>query len=239
MEKTKMRNKTNQTQELDWLSAMRKILDCIEEKRNVRVDMGRLSLDDKKTMDLFKKGDTEGVFGFGSPDMRKILKQLKPESFDDLMALCALYGLEGKFRPAVFEMLPEYIARKTGKTEIDNIHPSLKSILAPTCGMILYQDQITAILCKMAGYSPEDAEVIRYKFAKKHSEQMAKLEPEFFCRCHDRKYSRRVTSRVWELILPYAGLVGRRDLISVYTFTAYQFAYLKAHYKSEFCAATT
>lgn len=224
--------------EPDWLSAMRKILDCIGEKRNVRVDIGRIPLNDKKTLNLFKKGDTEGVFGFGSPDMQKILKQVKPVNFDDLMALCALYGLEGKFRPAVFGMLPEYISRKTGEKKVDNIHPSLKPILAPTCGMILYQDQVAAILCKMAGYSPEDAEVIRYKLAKKHPDQMTKLEPEFFCRCYERKYSRRVTSRVWDLILPYAGLVGRRDLVSVYAFTAYQFAYLKAHYKSEFCAAT-
>lgn len=217
---------------------MRKILDYIEEKRNVNVDMGRIPLDDKKTLNLFKKGDTEGVFGFGSPEMQKILKQVKPVNFDDLMALCALYGLEGKFRPAVFGMLPEYISRKTGEKKVDNIHPSLKPILAPTCGMILYQDQVAAILCKMAGYSPEDAEVIRYKLAKKHPDQMTKLEPEFFCRCYERKYSRRVTSCVWDLILPYAGLVGRRDLVSVYAFTAYQFAYLKAHYKSEFCAAT-
>lgn len=228
---------TKQIAEPDWLATMRKILDCIEKRDNVSVDMGRIPLDDRKTLDLFKKGDTEGVIGFGSLDMQKILKQLKPDRFDELVALCALYGLEGKFRPAVFEMLPEYISRKTGEKKIDNIHPSLKPILAPTCGMILYQDQVAAILCKMAGYSPEDAEVIRYKLAKKHPDQMTKLEPEFFCRCHERKYSRRVTSRVWELILPYAGLVGRRDLISVYTFTAYQFAYLKAHYKSEFCAA--
>ena len=229
-----MRRKTNQIQGPYPLSAMREILDSIEENRNVRVDMGRVPLDDKKTLALFKKGDTEGVFGFGSPDMQNFLKQVKPESFDDLMALCALYGLEGKFRPATFEMLDEYIARKARKKKIDNIHPDVKLIISHTCGLIVYQEQVTEILCEIAGYTPEKAEIVRHMLAKKNPEKMAKLEPEFFCRCITRGYDKKTVSKIWDLILPYAGKAGRRTLVSVYTFVAYQFAYLKAHYKNEF-----
>lgn len=224
--------------EPDWLAAMRETLNCIEKRDNVRVDIGRIPLNDKKTLNLFKKGDTEGVFGFGAPDIQNFLKQLRPESFNDLMVLCALYGLEGMSRPACFDLLPEYIARKTGKSEIDCIHPDLEPIISHTYGLVAYQEQVTEILCAIAGYTPEKAETVRRILAKKNSEKIAKLEPEFFCRCEARGYNRTVVRKIWNQILPYAGQLGRRSLVSIYAFTAYQFAYLKAHYKSEFCAAT-
>lgn len=234
-----MQNENNRILEPYPHSVMREVLDYIEKNRNIHVDIGRIPLNDKKTLDLFKKGNTEGVFGFCSPDMQKFLQQLKPNSFDDLMVLCALYGQEGMFRPAVFDMLPEYIERKTGKREIDNIHPDIEPIVSPTCGMIVYQDQVTEILSKIAGYSPEEAEKVRHMLAKRNPEKIAKLEPEFFCRCETRGYDRTATQKIWNLIIPYSELAGRKILVSIYTFTAYQFAYLKAHYKNEFCAAKT
>ena len=224
--------------ELDWLSTMRKVLNCIKRRRKKHVDIGRIPLNDKKTFDLLKKGDTQGVFGFDSPDMKKNLKQLKPDRFDELMALCGLYGLGGNSRTWTFDLLPEYIARKTGKKKIEKIHPELDPIVAPTYGMIVFQDQETEIISKMLGYSPENAEEVRHMMAKKNPERMAKLEPEFFYWSETRGYDKRVTSKIWDSILPYAGLTGRKDLVSVYTFIAYQFAYLKAHYESEFLAVT-
>lgn len=232
-----MQSENNQVLEPNPISALRKILDFIEEKRGVRVDIGRISLDDQETLELFKRGDTNGIFGFSSPDMQEFLKQLQPESFNDLMVLCALYGLEGMFRPACFDLLPEYIARKTGKSEIDCIHPDLEPIILPTYGLIVYQDQITEILREIAGYTPKNAETARRILAKKNPEKIAKLEPEFFCRCTAKGYNQQTAQRIWEALFPYAGQLGRRSLVSIYTFTAYQFAYLKAHYKSEFCAA--
>ncbi|MBR5412165.1 MAG: hypothetical protein IK114_03855 [Fibrobacter sp.] len=234
-----MQSENNQVLEPYPISALRKILDCIEENKGVCVDISRVPLDDKKTLGLFKKGNTEGVFGFSSPDMQDVLKQLKPDSFNDLMILCALYGLEGMFRPAVFDMLPEYIARKTDKQKIDIIHPDLKSILSPTYGLIVYQDQVTEILCEIAGYNPENAETARRILAKKNPEKIAKLEPEFFSCCIARGYDRQTVSKIWDAMFPYAGQLGRRSLVSIYTFTAYQFTYLKAHYESEFYTATS
>ena len=222
--------------EMNWLSEIRKILSCIEEQKGVRVDLIRIPLDDKETLDLFTKGDTEGVIGFGSPDMQKYLKQLKPNCFEDLMTLCALYGAGGIFIPVIRDMLLEYIERKTGKLEMDNIHPDVDPVILPTCGMIVYQEQVTEILSRIAGYSTEDAEVVRRMLAKRNPEKMEKIEPEFFCRCNSRGYSELTTRLVWNLMLLYAGLAGRKDLVSLYTFRAYQFAYLKAHFKQEFYA---
>ena len=193
------------------LSTIQEILECIDKKKGVRVDIGRIPIDDKKTLDLFKNGDTEGVFGFGSADMQKYLKALQPNTFNDLMNLCALYGLEGMFRPATFEMLPKYIAIKTGKNKVDNIHPDAAPIISPTCGML----------------------------AKRNPEQISKIEPEFFCRCETQGYDKKTVSKFWNLIFPYSGFVGRKTLVSIYTFVAYQFAYLKAHYKSEFYSIIT
>lgn len=232
-----MQSENNQVLEQYPISALRKTLDCIEEKRDISIDIGRIPLNDEKTLDLFKKGNTDSVFGFGSPDMQDFLKQLQPDNFNDLMILCALYGLEGMFRPACFDLLPEYIAKKTDKSKIDRIHPDLEPIILPTYGLIVYQDQVTEILREIAGYTPENAETTRRILAKKNPEKIAKLEPEFFCRCTAKGYNQQTTQRIWEALFPYAGQLGRRSLVSIYTFTAYQFAYLKAHYKSEFCAA--
>ena len=232
-----MQSENNQFLEPYPISALRKILDCIEEKRDASIDISRIPLNDEKTLDLFKKGNTDGVFGFGSLDIQNFLKQLQPESFNDLMVLCALYGLEGIFRPACFDLLPEYIARKTGKSEINCIHPDLETIILPTYGLIVYQDQVTEILREIAGYTPEAAETARRILAKKNPEKIAKLEPEFFCRCTAKGYNQQTAQKIWEALFPYAGQLGRRSLVSIYTFTAYQFAYLKAHHKSEFCAA--
>lgn len=217
--------------------AMRKILDYTEKERDVHIDIGRIPLNDKKTLNLFKKGDTGGVFGFDSPDMQKILRRLKPDSFDDLMALCALYRPETLSRPELFELLPEYIARKTSEKKIAGIHRDVNPILSSMCGMIVYQEQMADILCKMAGYTPERAEDVRRMIGKRNPSKMAKLEPEFFYRCMERGYSRQATIRVWEQVLLSAGQAALKTYVSLFTFVAYQFAYLKAHYKSEFCTA--
>ena len=232
-----MQSENNQVLEPYPISALRKILDYIEEKRGVRIDIGRIPLDNRETLELFKRGDTDGVFGFSSPDMQEFLKQLQPDNFNDLMILCALYGLKGMFRPAVFDMFPEYIARKKDKQKIDIIHPDLKSIISPTYGLIVYQEQLTEILCEIAGYNPENAETARRILAKKNPEKIAKMEPEFFSHCTARGYDRQTVLKIWDEMLPYAGQLGRKSIVSIYSLVAYQFAYLKAHYKNEFCAA--
>lgn len=146
------------------LSTIQEILECIDKKKGVRVDIGRIP-------------------------------------FDDLMNLCALYGLEGMFRPATFEKLPKYIAIKTGKNKVDNIHPDVAPIISPTCGMILYQEQVTEILSKIAGYSTEDAEKVRRMLAKRNPEQISKIEPEFFCRCETQGYDKKNSIKILELDL--------------------------------------
>ena len=219
------------------ISAMRKILDCIEKKWNIRVDIGLIPLDDRETLELFKKGDTDGVFGFDAPDIQEYSKQLKPDSFGELMILGALCGPARAFRPATSELITEYIDRKRGEWEYSCIHPDVEPIISATRGMIIYQEQVTGILCEIAGYTPKAAETARRILAKKNPEKIAKLEPEFFCRCVAKGYNQQMFQRIWDALFPYAGQLGRRSLVSIYTFVAYQFGYLKAHYKSEFCAA--
>jgi DNA polymerase-3 subunit alpha len=218
-----MKKQVKQILEPDWLAAL-----------NSRADIGPIPLDDEKTLDLFKKGKTEGVFGFGSPDMQKILKRLKPDCFDDLMVLCALYRPETPSRPEIFELLPEYIAKKRGKQEVDYIHMDLEEILSPTCGMLVYQEQVTEILCKMAGYTPEGAEAVRRIFGKRNPSKVVMLEPEFFCKCTERGYPKYVVRKVWDLLLPNAGQAALKTYVSVFTFAAYRSAFLKAHFKVDF-----
>ena len=219
------------------ISAMRNVLDCIEKKRNIRVDIGRIPLDDRETLELFKKGDTDGVFGFDAPDIQEYSKQLKPDSFDELMILGALCGPARAFRPATSELITEYIDRKRGEWEYSCIQPDVEPIISATRGMIIYQEQVTEILCKIAGYTPKAAETARRILAKKNPEKIAKLEPEFFCRCVAKGYNQQIALQIWDLLLQYAKNAVCKTLVSIYTFVTYQFAYLKAHYESEFCAA--
>lgn len=220
-------------------SAMREILDCVEKNRNIRVDIGRIPLNDEKTLDLFRNGDTEGVFEFNAPDIQECSKLLKPDSFEELMILCALCGPAMSFRPETVDMVFEYIDRKRGECECDYIHPDIEQIISPTCGMIIYQEQVTDILCEIAGYPPENAEDVRHILAKRNPEKLSKLKPEFIYWCVTRGYDRQITLQIWDLLFIYAKHAVCKTLVSIYTFVAYQFAYLKAHYKSEFCSAIT
>jgi len=234
-----MRSKNNQLLEPYPFSAMRKIMDCIEKTQNIRVGISRIPLDDKKTLDLFRNGDTDGVFGFDSPDMQEYSKQLKPDSFEELMTLCTLCGPARAFRPATSDLITEYINRKWGECGYDGIHPDVEQIILPTYGMIIYQEQVTEILCKITGYPPENAEEVRRILAKRNPERISKLEPEFFCQCEAKGHDQQIAWQIWELLFIYAKHAVCKTLVSIYTFVAYQFAYLKAHYKSEFYFATT
>ena len=234
-----MRSENNQLLEPYPLSTMRKILDCIETTQNIRVDISRIPLDDKKTLDLFRKGDTEGVFGFDSPDMQEYSKQLKPDSFEELMILCALCGPTRAFRPATSDLVTDYINIKRGVWEYSGIHPDVEPIISATRGMIVYQEQVTDILCEIVGYPPKNAAEVRRILAKRNPERISKLEPEFFCRCEAKEYDQQIAWQIWDLLLLYTKSAVRKTLVSIYTFLAYQFAYLKAHYKSEFYFATT
>ena len=234
-----MQSENNLTLEPYPLSVMRKILDCVEKTQNIRVDISRIPLDDKKTLDLFRNGDTDGVFGFDSPDMQEYSKQLKPDSFEELMILCALCGPARAFRPTTSDLVTDYIDIKRGVWEYSGIHPDVEPIISATRGMIVYQEQVTDILCEIVGYPPENAEEVRHMLAKRNPEKMAKLEPEIICRCVDKGYNQQIALQIWNLLLLYTKPAVRKTLVSIYTFVAYQFAYLKAHYKNEFYFATT
>ncbi len=234
-----MQSENNLTLEPYPISVIRKILDCIEKNRNIRVDIGRIPLNDEKTLDLFRNGDTGGVFGFDSPDMQEYSKQLKPDSFEELMILCALCGPARAFRPATSDLITEYIDRKRGECGYDGIHPDVEQIILPTYGMIIYQEQVTEILCKITGYPPENAEEVRRILAKRNPERISKLEPEFFCQCEAKGHDQQIAWQIWDLLFIYAKHAVCKTLVSIYTFVAYQFAYLKVHYKSEFCSAIT
>ena len=234
-----MRSENNQLLEPYPLSVMRKILDCVEKTQNIRVDISHIPLDDKKTLDLFRNGDTDGVFGFDAPDIQEYSKQLKPDNFDELMILGALCGPARAFRPATSDLITEYIDRKWGECGYDGIHPDVEQLILPTRGMIIYQEQVTEILCKITGYPPENAEEVRHILAKRNPEKLSKLKPEFIYWCVTRGYDRQITLQIWDLLFIYAKHAVCKTLVSIYTFVAYQFVYLKAHYKSEFCSAIT
>lgn len=214
--------------ELANLSVIQDTVDLVKKNRRVEIDINHIPLDDRETLELFRSGDTDGVFQFDSPGLQKYLKQMKPDKFSDLVALNAMY------RPGPIEFIPDFIKRKTGKKKVDCIHPNLEPILSETYGMVVYQEQACKIMQKIAGYRIGVADNVRRIIAKKNPERLVKLEPEFFCKAMDLGYREQDVRLVWETLLPHAGWYFCKAHAAAFAFMGFQSAYLKVHYRNEF-----
>jgi len=145
-------------------------LRTIRKKHGITIDIDQIPIDDKKTYDMFKKGDTIGVFQFESEGMRIHMKNLKPTSIEDLIAMNALY------RPGPMNSIPKFINRKTGKEKIEYPHPIIEEILKPTYGVMVYQEQVMQISQKMAGFTGGQADELRKAMGKKKRDIVEKFE---------------------------------------------------------------
>lgn len=197
--------------------------------KNPRFNLKKIPLDDARTYEtVFKRANTDNVFQFETAGMRGFLKKLSPQNFDDLIAAIAL------FRPGPMQNIDEYIARKNGMKKIDYLHPDLEPILKETYGIIIYQEQIMQILVKMGNYSYAEADTIRRAMSKKKKNVMVEERTRFKSRCVANGYEEKLAEKVYDLILRFADYGFPKAHSVAYAFIAYQMAYLKANYPSEF-----
>jgi len=218
---------------LKTLTVIRDALKFIEEGRGVRIDISDIPLDDRKTFQLLDKGETDGVFQLESRGMKEILVGLKPDCFEDIIALIALY------RPGPLKsgMVQEFISRKQGKTKSTYEVPTLEPILKETYGVILYQEQVMQIASALASYTMGEADTFRKAMSKKNSSEMEKEKPKFLAGALKNKIPEAKARKIFDQMETFAGYGFNKSHSAAYAMISYQTGYLKAHYPVEFMAA--
>ena len=210
------------------------IKDCVKIIKHLHqkiIDIDKVPLDDEKTFEVFQNARTKGIFQFSSDGMRAHLKQLKPDKFDDLIAMNALY------RPGPMEYIPNFIKRKHGKEEIEYDLPEMESFLSNTYGITVYQEQVMLLSQRLAGFSKGDADMLRKGMGKKIESVLDKLKPKFFDGCSKNGFDIKVVEKIWTDWESFASYAFNKSHSTCYAFIAYQTAYLKAHYPAELMAA--
>ena len=218
---------------LSTLTLIENALLQIKRTTNTVVDLATLPLDDSKTYRLFQRGDTRGVFQFESGGMRDILKRAKPQRFEDLIALNALY------RPGPLQggVVDKYIDRKHGRERIEYDYPALEPILAETYGVIAYQEQVMRIAGDLAGFSMGDADLLRKAMGKKDASVMEAQQARFINGATERGVPKDKAETIFNFIRHFAGYGFNKSHSTAYALLAYQTAWLKTHYPVHFMAA--
>ncbi len=210
------------------LTTIMNIINDIKNNEGVSIDFSKIPLDDKETLQIFTNADTSGIFQFESVGMRNFLRNLKPTSFEDIFAAIAL------FRPGPAININSYVKRKHGEETIDYIDESLKEILKPTYGIIIYQEQIMQIASVMAGYALGEADILRRAMSKKKVEILSQEEEKFINGSINRGYTYETAKKVFDLILNFANYGFNRAHSVAYSIIAYKMAYLKAKFPKYF-----
>lgn len=212
-------------------------LDNIQTNRGHRPVLEDLSLDDLETYELLARGDTLGVFQLDSPPIRSLLRLMKPDNFEDISAILALY----RPGPMGANSHTNYALRKNAQQEITPIHPefseSLAEILDTTYGLIIYQEQVMSIAQKVAGFSLGQADILRRAMGKKKKSELDKQFADFRAGMIERGYSDGAVNALWEILLPFSDYAFNKAHSAAYGVLSYWTAYLKAHYPAEFMAA--
>lgn len=216
---------------LRTLTLLEHICRLVEQQTGKTLDIRSLPLDDRKTYELLSNGDTNGIFQLESDGMKHVLKQLKPSQFEDIVAVNALY------RPGPMSYIPVYIKRKHGKEHVSYLHPDLEPILAPTYGVLIYQEQIMQIAANIAGFSLGKADLLRRAVAKKNKELLDEQRHEFVQGCLKNGYGETFSNELYDMIVRFANYGFNRSHAVSYALLSYQLAYLKAHYPLCFYAA--
>ena len=200
---------------------------------NAVLDMASLPLDDRPTYELLASGRTTGIFQLESPGMRNLLLRIKPESFEDLIAILALY------RPGPLEsgMVDDFIKRKRDPSQIAYDPPTLEPILKDTYGVIVYQEQVMAIANRLAGFSLGQADLLRRAMGKKKPEEMEKQKAQFIVGARKTGLPEKKAEKLFDLMAYFAGYGFNKSHSAAYALVTYQTAYLKAHHPTQFMAA--
>ena len=210
------------------LSLIDNVINMINKNEKLNVTFNNIPLNDKKTLELFAKGNTDGIFQFESTGMKNFIQKLKIDSFDDVIASISLY------RPGPMDNIDTYIKRKQGKEKITYIDPSLESILKDTYGIIIYQEQIMQIAVKMAGYTLGEADVLRRAMSKKKEEILIKEKDKFINKSIEKGHTKEVAKNVYEMILKFANYGFNKSHAVSYSIIAYKMAFLKTYFYKYF-----
>ena len=207
---------------LKTLTVIKKTIEFIR-KEEKNFDISKINLADKKTFELLSSGETMGIFQLESSGMREVLKQLKPNKFEDIIALVALY------RPGPMKNIPTYISRKHGKEKPDYLHEKLKNILKETYGVIIYQEQVMQIAQELSSFSASKADILRKAMGKKSAE-MERQKKDFIDGAVRNEISKDQAIYIFQLVEKFAQYGFNKSHAAAYALIAFQTAYLKTHY---------
>ena len=210
------------------LTLIDEVINNIRKDTNLNITFENIPLNDKKTLETFSIGDTEGIFQFEAPGMIKFLKKLKVNDFKDIVAATSLY------RPGPMDSIPTYLERRNNPSKIDYIDPSLEDILKETYGIIIYQEQVMQIAVKMAGYTLGEADILRRAMSKKKESILIKEKEKFISGSIKNHYSKETAIEVYNLILKFANYGFNKSHAVAYAMIAYRMAFLKTHFYSYF-----
>ncbi len=213
------------------LDVIEETLENIRQTRDEEVDITNISLVDEKTLKLFSRGDTFGVFQFESGGMQRMLQEVQPDRFDDLVALNALY------RPGPMDYIPNFKRGKHDPESVDYMDPRLKPILEPTYGVAAYQEQLMEISKLLGGFTPGEADTLRKAIGKKNATLLATLKDKFTSGCTQNEVAPHVAEELWNWMEKAGGYSFNKSHSACYSFLAFQTGYLKAHYPEEYMAA--
>lgn len=216
---------------LKTLTIIKNALAMIKENHGVEIIIDEIPLDDAKTFELYQRADTIGTFQFESPGMQKYLRDLKPDQFADLIAMNALY------RPGPLAYIPNFIDRKHGREAISYDLEEMKEYLEETYGITVYQEQVMLLAQKLAGFSKGDADVLRKAMGKKQKAVLDKMKKQFIEGAQKKGHPADKLEKIWTDWEAFAQYAFNKSHSTCYAFVAYQTAYLKAHYPSEYMAA--
>ena len=216
---------------LKTLTVIDKTLKRLKSK-NINLDISKINQNDEKVFSLLSNGETTGLFQLESAGMREAIKQMRPNRFDDIIALVALY------RPGPMSNIPIYNDCKNGVKEPDYIHPTLKKILEPTYGIIIYQEQVMQIAQTLAGFTAGEADILRRAMGKKKKAELDKQKERFVNGAIKKGITKDVANFVFTKIEPFAQYGFNKSHAAAYALIAYQTAFLKTYYKEDFIAAT-
>lgn len=216
------------------LTVIDRAIHAIKENHGVDIDLDHLPLDDPKVFELVGKGQTNAIFQFESEGLKEVLRKLKPDKFEDLIAVNALY----RPGPLGAGMVEDFIERRHGRQEVTYMFPELEPILAETYGVIVYQEQVMKIASAIAGYSLGASDILRRAMGKKKVEVMAEQKQLFVKGATERNFDPKKSEELFDLMAYFAGYGFNKSHSTAYALIAYHTAYLKANYPSEFMAAS-
>ncbi len=218
---------------LRTLTVLDRAVKIIADNRGVEINLDSIALDDQKVYELFSNAETIGVFQLESDGLRRILSEMKPNRFEDIIAIIALY----RPGPLGSGMVEDFINRKHGRNEITYLHPSLEIILKETYGVILYQEQVMQVASQIAGFTMGEADVLRRAMGKKKPEEISALRQSFIVGSSIQGIESSISSRLFDLMENFAGYGFNKSHSAAYAMISYQTAYLKTHYPIEYMCA--